>query len=94
MVIAVCGSCGMWELRGVGVVVWAGCDVGGLPSGRFLVEGVAVWEHCGVGLLQCGEVTLWGSCVCRGVFGVELCLAVVVWRCCAVGELWCRGVAV
>ena len=65
----------------MGVVVWAGCNVGGWASGRFLIEGVAVWEHCVVGLLQCGEVTLWGSCVYRGVFcmGELLCLVVAVW---------------
>ena len=69
-----CEVCGVGRLR---------CGAG-LLSGWFLVEGDVVWGWCSV-----GDLPVWGSFWCGGVFGVvELrCVAVVVWRCSCVEGL-------
>ena len=65
-------------------VVWAECDVGGLLSGWFLIEGVVVRGCCsvgdllvhggvfGVGELRSVAVAVWGGLRLGGSCGVEM----------------------
>ena len=65
--VAMCGSFGEWELRGmesqcVGVVGCGGLQCGGLQCGEVAVWGVAVCLSCSVSGLLCGWIFDRGSC--------------------------------
>ena len=83
--VAVCGSCGVWEL--VCGILCVGSEVRGNYGVRELrYVGVAMYGSHGKRRLWCGGDAIWGSIdVGKLRYGGVACGGVAVWGSCGVG---------